>query len=55
MTNIEEKRSAPVGLRLFPSTKAALETAAAEDHRTMASMAEKILTDWLREKGHLPK
>lgn len=48
-----EKRSAPVGLRLFPSMKTALEKAAADDHRTMASMAEKIIGDWLREKGYL--
>lgn len=53
MTNIPEKREAPVGLRLYPSMKKALETAAAADHRTMASMAEKILSDWLREKGYL--
>jgi hypothetical protein len=49
-----EKRSAPVGLRLFPSMKSALEKAANDDHRTMASMAEKVLGDWLREKGYLP-
>lgn len=55
MTNHPEKRTAPVGLRLFPSMKEALERAAVDDHRTMASMAEKIIGDYLRDKGYLPK
>lgn len=55
MTDMPEKRTAPVGLRLFPSMKEALERAAADDHRTMASMAEKIISDYLRDKGYLPK
>jgi hypothetical protein len=55
LTDAPEKRSAPVGLRMFPSMKDALEKAASDDHRTMASMAEKILGDWLREKGYLAK
>lgn len=55
MPDTPEKRTAPVGLRLFPSMKDALERAAADDHRTMASMAEKIISDYLREKGYLPK
>lgn len=55
MTDTPEKRTAPVGLRLFPSIKEALERAAADDHRTMASMAEKIISDYLRDKGFLAK
>jgi hypothetical protein len=55
LTADQEKRTAPVGLRLFPTMKDALEKAATDDHRTMASMAEKILGDWLREKGYLPR
>ena len=35
--------------------KAALEKAAKDDHRPMASLAEKIMTEWLRERGYLPK
>ena len=54
MADNSERRTAPVGLRLYPSVKAALEAAAAADSRPMASMAEKILTDWLRERGYLP-
>jgi hypothetical protein len=47
-------RTAPIGLRVFPS-KAALEKAAKEAYRPMASVAEWILTEWLRERGYLPK
>jgi hypothetical protein len=50
-----ELRSTPLGLRVIPSLKAALEKAAEDDRRSMASMAELILTDWLVEKGYLEK
>jgi Uncharacterized protein conserved in bacteria len=55
MTNISEKRTSPIGLRLFPSLKKALEKAAADDSRSTASLVEKILTEWLKEKGYLAK
>lgn len=55
MANIAEKRTAPLGLRVFPSVKAALEKAAEDDQRPMASMAEKIIIGWLKERGYLPK
>lgn len=48
-----ETRSAPLGLRVPPSIKEALERAAKDDNRSMASMADIILTQWLREKGYL--
>lgn len=51
----KETRSSPLGLRIFPSLKAALEKAAADDSRTVAAMAEKILTDYLRANGYLKK
>ncbi len=44
-----------LGVRVPAETKEALERAAKEDMRSMASLIEKILTDWLREKGYLPK
>lgn len=50
-----ETRTAPLGLRLLPSVKAAVEQAAKDDQRPVASMVEKILTDYLRTKGYLPK
>lgn len=51
----KETRSAPIGLRVFPSLKAALEKAAVDDSRTTASLAEKILSDWLKANGYLKK
>jgi hypothetical protein len=53
MTKTTEKRTAPIGLRILPSVKEALEKAAESDHRPVASMVEKILIEWLREKGFL--
>jgi hypothetical protein len=49
----EERRTAPLGLRLLPMLKAALGRAACDDQRSVPSMAEKILTEWLREHGYL--
>jgi hypothetical protein len=49
-----ETRTAPLGLRILPSVKAAIEKAAKDDQRPVASMAEKILVEWLRAKGYLP-
>lgn len=50
-----ETRSAPIGLRAYPSLKVALERAAKDDNRSTASMAEIILADYLKDKGYLPK
>jgi hypothetical protein len=54
MPEKSETRTAPLGLRIFPYIKAALEKAAADDRRSVASLVENILTDWLRRKGYLP-
>jgi len=40
-------KTLPVSLRLAPETKAALERAAKADHRSLSSLIEKILSDWL--------
>lgn len=37
------------------ATKKAIEKVAKDEHRSVASQVEKIVTDWLREHGHLPK
>ena len=52
-----EKRikTAQVNLRIEPSLKSAAERAAADDHRTLTSLIEKLLADYLRERGYLPK
>jgi hypothetical protein len=50
-----ELKSAPVNLRIRPSLKEAAEKAAADDQRSLTSLIEKLLTDYLREYGYLPK
>lgn len=42
-----------LGVRVQPETKEALEAAAKADVRSVSSLIEKILTDWLRDKGYL--
>lgn len=42
-----------LGIRLQPETKVALEKAAKDDTRSVSSMVEKILTDYLRKNGYL--
>jgi hypothetical protein len=38
-----------------PSLKTPAEKAAADDGRSLSSLIEKLLTDYLRAKGYLPK
>lgn len=40
------------GLRLSAEIKAALQRAAADDRRTMSSLVEKILAEWLETNGY---
>ena len=44
-----------LGVRVQPETKTALDKAAKDDMRSVSSLIEKILTEWLRERGYLPK
>jgi hypothetical protein len=44
-----------LGVRVQPETKAALEKAAKDDLRSVSSLIEKILIEWLRAKGYLGK
>lgn len=46
-------KSLPVSLRLPPEVKAAAETAAKEDTRSLSSFLEKLLTEHLKAKGFL--
>jgi hypothetical protein len=55
MPDQRETRTAPLGLRLMPSVREALSQAARDDSRSVASLCEKILTEWLRAKGYLSK
>jgi hypothetical protein len=42
-----------LGVRLKPEVKEALQKAAEADLRSVSSMVEKVLTEWLRDKGFL--
>jgi hypothetical protein len=46
-------KTAQVNLRLQPDLKAAAEKAAANDHRSLTSLFEMLLTEYLRRKGYL--
>jgi hypothetical protein len=48
-------RTAPLGFRVEPDLKAALERAAKDDDRSVSSLVERILKGWLVERGYLPK
>jgi hypothetical protein len=50
----QETKSAIVQLRIRPSLKAAAEKAASDDERSLTSLMEKLLADYLRKKGYLP-
>lgn len=46
-------KDAPLGIRLEPEERGALEKAAASDDRTLSAMARKIITEWLKKRGYL--
>ena len=48
-------KTAQLNLRLAPGLKEAAEKAAADDHRSLTSLIEKLLSDYLRERGYLLK
>ena len=41
----------PIGVRLDPSEREALERAAKVDERPMSALARKVLVDWLKKNG----
>jgi hypothetical protein len=55
MIDKPDRKSVSVGLRITPTLKAAIDKAALREQRTVASMVEKILFDYLRENGYLKK
>ncbi len=48
-------KTLPVSVRLPPNVKKALERAAKDDTRSVSSLIEKVLTNWLRENEYLQK
>jgi hypothetical protein len=55
MTAEKRLKTAQVNLRLEPKLKVAAEKAAESDHRSLTSLVEKLLTEYLRERGFLKK
>jgi hypothetical protein len=51
----KRNKSAQVNLRIEPALKSAAEKAAADDHRSLTSLVEKLLTEHLRAKNYLPR
>lgn len=47
-------KTAQVNLRLQPGLKTAAEQAAAADHRSLTSLIEKLLSEYLAANGYLP-
>lgn len=43
----------PLGFRVDPEMKAALRKAAKDDARSVSSLAQKIITEWLKERKYL--
>lgn len=48
-----QQKSVPISFRLPPEVKEALEKAAKEDVRSVSSLMEKVVTQWLRQHGYL--
>ncbi|MBF0304196.1 MAG: ribbon-helix-helix protein, CopG family [Alphaproteobacteria bacterium] len=48
-------RTNPLGVRVEPEVKDALERAAKADDRSVSSLVERILKAWLIEKGYLER
>jgi len=48
-----ETKSAQLLMRIRPSMKAAAEKAAVDDDRSLTSLIEKLLSDYLKKRGYL--
>lgn len=46
-------KTAGIAFRISDEMKQALERAAKEDFRSVSSLVEKVLTQWLKEHGYL--
>ena len=49
------QKSALLSLRIDPQLKDLASKAAADDHRSLTSLIEKLLADYLRDHGYLPR
>lgn len=46
-------KTMPLGFRIEQDIKEALTIAAKEDHRSVSSLVELIIAQWLRERGYM--
>ena len=46
-------RTNPLGVRVEPEIKEALEKAAKDDDRSISSLVERILKSWLIDRGYM--
>lgn len=46
-------KTEPIGVRLEPEERAALERAATSDDRSLSAMARVAIIHWLRQSGHM--
>ncbi len=51
----QRNKVAQINLKIAPELKDAAYRAAADDQRTFTSLIEKLLTDYLKARGYLPK
>ncbi|EJF92659.1 hypothetical protein [Bartonella tamiae] len=49
----KETKTAQVNLRITPTLKAAADKAAEADQRSLTSLVEKLLTDYLKDNGYI--
>jgi hypothetical protein len=49
----DETKTHQLNLRLRPSLKKLADQAAADDNRTLTSLIEKLLSDYLRARGYM--
>ena len=49
----QRRKTATINLRMEPSLKVAAERAAGDDHRSLTSLVEKLLTEHLKANGYL--
>lgn len=53
MTTDKETKTVPLGLRITPTLKRALDKAAQEDDRPLSAYVERAIAEHLRKKGYL--
>jgi hypothetical protein len=47
----QRRKTATLNLRIDPTLKADIEAAAAEDRRSVTSLIEKLIADYLKRRG----